>query len=110
MLFVAPCTLVIATDIFRTATVANFAGSRNRNLEESFVLLAGASTMHRQGSPEPQLPPSGIPMQNLDDKFQQMAHVFEIASSETKVDFAPCMYPPPTTAFWWCIPSLAQQI
>ena len=48
------------------------------------MLLAGGSAMHRQGSPEPQLPPSGIPMQNLDDRFQQMARVFGIASSDTK--------------------------
>ncbi len=49
------------------------------------MLLAGASTMPRQGSPEPQHPPTGIPMQNLDDRFQQMAQIFEIASSDTKV-------------------------
>ena len=60
------------------------AGGKARNLDESFVLLAGASAIHRQGSPDPQVPASGVPMQNLDDRFQQMAHVFEIASSETK--------------------------
>ena len=55
----------------------------NKNLEESFVMLAGSASSLRQAPAHGTT--SGIPLQPLDSKFAQMARVFEIASGATKV-------------------------
>ena len=55
----------------------------NKNLEESFVMLAGSASSLRQAPAHATA--GGIPLQPLDSKFAQMARVFEIASGATKV-------------------------
>lgn len=62
--------------------VTNFAGN-NRNLEESFVMLAGSASLLKQAPATQALP--HIPLQPLDSRFAQMARVFEVASGATKV-------------------------
>ncbi|KAA6424421.1 MAG: beclin 1, partial [Trebouxia sp. A1-2] len=49
----------------------------NRNLDESFVMLAGSASSLRQAPAHASA--NGIPLQPLDSKFAQMAKVFEIA-------------------------------
>ncbi|KAL3139672.1 hypothetical protein ABBQ38_003986 [Trebouxia sp. C0009 RCD-2024] len=60
----------------------------NKNLEESFVMLAGSVSSLQQAPAHG--PSSGIPLQPLDERFAQMARVFEIASEATKVDQPLC--------------------
>ena len=55
----------------------------NRNLEESFVMLAGSASLLMQ-APTHHVS-SHTPRQPLDSRFAQMARVFEIASGATKV-------------------------
>ena len=55
----------------------------NRNLEESFVMLAGSASLLKQ-APTHHVS-SHTPRQPLDSRFAQMARVFEIASGATKV-------------------------
>lgn len=64
------------------------ASGSNRNLDESFVMLAGSASSLRQAPAHASA--NGIPLQPLDSKFYQMAKVFEIASGATKVDQPMC--------------------
>ena len=54
----------------------------NKNLEESFVMLAGSASSLRHAPAHASS--SGAHLQPLDSKFAQMARVFEIASEATK--------------------------
>ena len=58
------------------------AAGTNKNLEESFVMLAGSASSMRHAPSHATT--NGKPLQPLDIKFAQMARVFEIASEATK--------------------------
>ena len=72
----------------QVAALPHLAGPSSRSLEESFVMLAGASSSlrHTQAAGSSQLTPSD-PMLALDDRFKQLTRIFEIASWNTKVFF-----------------------
>lgn len=64
-------------------------GVAHRTLDESFVMLAGSASLLKQGDSAAshlRASSSGIPQQALDDRFEQLAKTFEIASGETKVN------------------------
>lgn len=61
-----------------------------RNLEESFVMLAGSASSLRHAPANAST--TGIPLQPLDIKFAQMARVFEIASEATKAGIQACCF------------------
>jgi hypothetical protein len=69
-----------------------------RSMDDSFVLLAGSASVLRQGPDSAIQPPQqqqaqqqagpgrqGTPLQALDDRFAQLARIFELASGETAV-------------------------
>ncbi len=61
-----------------------------RNLDESFVMLAGsASVLHQGHGGHLRASNHGVPLQALDDHFAQLARTFEIASGETAVSLSP---------------------
>ncbi|CAL8467088.1 g6624 [Coccomyxa elongata] len=63
-----------------------------RNLDESFVMLAGSASVLQQGhGGHLRASSHGVPMQALDDHFAQLARTFEIASGETAVDQPLCL-------------------
>ena len=62
----------------------------NKNLEESFVMLAGSASSLRHAPANATT--TGIPLQPLDVKFAQMARVFEIASEATKASIHACCF------------------
>lgn len=55
-------------------------------LEESFLMVPGSASAMRQGpSQSINTSATGYAVDNIDDKFQQLAKIFEIASGETRV-------------------------
>ena len=56
-------------------------------MEESFMMVPGAASAMRQGPGSQSLPNAtpGYSIENIDDKFQQLARIFEIASGDTRV-------------------------
>ncbi|KAK9810947.1 hypothetical protein WJX73_000341 [Symbiochloris irregularis] len=65
-------------------------GPGSRALEESFVLLAGASSTHRQAHAAEGSQLSADPTLALDDRFTQLQHIFDVASWQTKLDQPLC--------------------
>ena len=68
----------------------SLAAGTNKNLEESFVMLAGSASSLRH--PISHAATSGISLQPLDMKFAQMARVFEIASEATQASMQACSF------------------
>ena len=63
-------------------TVACYAG----RLEESFLMVPVTASAMRQGTSQNlQASTPGYSLENVDEKFQQLARIFEIASGETRV-------------------------
>ena len=75
------CTCILCTCISSVEGLPSFAGV-NKNMEESFVMLAGSASTLRQAPAHASS--CGTALQPLDAKFAQMARVFEIASEATK--------------------------
>lgn len=60
--------------------------SAEKTVEESFLMVAGTVVAGRIDSSVDQLNlPQGITKHDVDERFQQLAMVLEIASGETKV-------------------------
>lgn len=55
-------------------------------MEESFLMVPGSASVIRQGAAQQlQASTPAYVLENVDDKFQQLARIFEIASGETRV-------------------------
>lgn len=67
-----------------TSNALSSAGT-NKNLEESFVMLANSASSLRHASARPSH--SSTALQPLDSKFAQIARIFEIASEATKASW-----------------------
>ena len=77
-----------------TGTMAFAQGPKKENLnlhcpgrlEESFLMVPGTASAMRQGASQSlQASAPGYSVENIDEKFQQLARIFEIASGETRV-------------------------
>ena len=78
--------LVPACLLLNNAAAALCSAGPSRALEESFVMLAGTASLLQQAPAGVRASPSpAIPLQALDDKFRQMAAIFELASRATLV-------------------------